>query len=70
MSKKKNRRIIISLALSIAVVLSFYLLSRDIQKQKKTLKIHELRIESQMKLILHHDSNFRRFEKYLQTGQI
>ena len=70
MPKKKNRKIIINLALSIVVVLSFYLLSRDIQKQKKTLEIHELKIESQMKLILHHDSNFRHFEKYLRTGQI
>jgi len=70
MSKKKNRRTIISIALSIAVVLSFYLLSKDIKEQKKTLEVHQLRIESQMKLLLDHDAKLRHFKKYLQTGQI
>ncbi len=70
MSKKKNRRTIISIALSIAVVLSFYLLSEDIKKQKKTLEVHQFRIESQMKLLLNHDAKFRHIEKYLQPGQI
>ena len=70
MSKKKNRKTIISIALSIAVVLSFYLLSEDIKKQKKTLEVHQFRIESQMKILLNHDAKFRHFEKYLQSGQI
>ncbi len=67
MSKKKIRRIVINIALCAAIVLSFYLLSKDIREQKKILDIHQLRIESQMKLILQHDAKLRYFEKYLSS---
>jgi hypothetical protein len=67
MLKKKNRKRIISTTLWIAVVVSFYLLSEDIQKQKKIQEIHELRIKSQMELLLHHEAKFRYLEKYLKS---
>jgi hypothetical protein len=69
MSKKKIRRIVINIALCAAIVLSFYLLSKDIREQKKILDIHQLRIESQMKLILEHNNKFRYLEKFL-SGQV
>jgi hypothetical protein len=67
MLKKKNRKRIISITLWIAVVVSFYLLSEDTRKQKKIQEIHELRIKSQMELLLHHEAKFRYLENYLKS---